>query len=137
MNEVIAGAASGLLMASVFVCAGVLMLFPIVKDPSPEFQAVFKKFPPGSLVLSVVILAYPTWGIVGAVSGLLYRISAEEASGSGLGSPNLVFTLGVVIVAVMMSAPFAVLLKRVVAGVLAIAVAFIGIFGWFLPYFAT
>ena len=136
MSEVIAGAASGLFMASVFVMAGVMMMFAIVRDPPPEFQPILKKFPPGGLVMSVVVLSYPIWGVLGALMGLLYKISTEEAPGSGIGSPNLVFTLGVMVVSVMMAAPFMVLLRRVLAGVLAITVASIGVFGWFLPYFA-
>ena len=136
MSMVIAGTASGLLMASIFICAGSLMLFVIVKEPSPGFALLFERLPPGTIVLSVVAMAYPVWGIIGAAMGLLYKISTEQAPGSGIGSPNLVFTLGVVIVSVMMSAPFVVLLWRVVAGVLTIAVSFIALFGWFLPYFA-
>ena len=137
VTAVIAGAASGLLMASVFACSSVLMLFPIVKDPTPGFQAIMHKFPPGGLAMSLVFVAYPVWGIVGAVMGLLYEISTEQAPGPGLGSPNLVFTTAILAVAVMMTAPFLVLLRRVLAGVLAIAAAFIAIFGWLLPYFAA
>ena len=136
VNMVIAGAASGLLMATVFVGAGVIMLFVIAKDPPPGFGPLFERIPPGTLVLSVTVMAYPVWGIIGAVMGLLYKISIEQAPGSGIGSPNMVFTLGVVVVSVMMSAPFVILLWRVVAGVLVIAVGFIALFGWFLPYFA-
>ena len=39
-------------------------------------------------------------------------------------------------VAVMMAAPFVILLRQVLSGVLTITIAFIVIFGWFLPYFA-
>ena len=137
MTEIIAGLTSGLLMASVFVCAGVLMLFPVVKDPSPGVRAIFDRFPPGTMVMAVVFLAYPVWGIVGAVFGLLYGVSIDQAPGSGLGSPNLVFTVAVVAGALLLGAPFLVLLRRVLAGVLAIMTAFIVIFGWFLPHFAA
>ena len=124
-------------MASIFVCAGVLMLFSIVKDPPPGFQPLLDKFPPGGLVMSAVVLAYPVWGVIGVVMGVLYTISAEQAPGSGLGSPNLVFTVAVLVVAAMMAVPFVVLLRRVVVGVVAITAAFMGVFGWFLPYFAS
>ena len=136
MSMVIAGTASGLLMGSIFICAGVIMLFVIVKDPPPGFAPILERFPPGAIVLSVTVMAYPVWGIIGAVMGLLYKISIEQAPGSGIGSPNMVFTLGVVVVSVMMAAPFVILLWRVVAGVLAIAISFIALFGWFLPFFA-
>ena len=137
MSDVVAGAASGFLMASVFVCAGVLMLFPLVKDPTPRLQALFKRLPPGGLVLPIVVLAYPVWGIIGAVMGLLYRVSSQLTPGPGLGSPNLVFTVAVLLGGVMLAVPFAALLRRVLAGVLAIAGSFIGVFGWFLPHFAS
>jgi hypothetical protein len=123
-------------MASIFVCGGVLTLFPLVKDPSPRFQALMRKTPPGMMVIGLTVLAYPVWGIVGAVMGVLYDISVEQVPGRGLGSPNLVFTVAVMVVGIMLAAPFAVLLRRVIAGVVAITLAFIGVFGWFLPYFA-
>ncbi|MCH8109678.1 MAG: hypothetical protein IIB15_06070 [Chloroflexi bacterium] len=136
MNELIAGAASGFLMASVFVGAGMIMLFIIVRNPPPGLQPIFEKIPPATIAMSVVVLAYPTWGAIGAVTGLLYKVSVEQIPGGGIGSPNMVFTLGIVVVAVMMAAPFVILLRQVLSGVLTITIAFIVIFGWFLPYFA-
>ena len=105
MNELIAGAASGLLMASVFVSAGMIMLFIIVRNPPPGLQPVFQKFPPAGIAMSVVVLAYPTWGAIGALTALLYKVSVDRTPGGGIGSPNMVFTLGIVVVAVMMAAP--------------------------------
>lgn len=137
MNELIAGAATGLLMASLFICAGMLMLFFMVKNPSPGIEPIFQRLSPATIAMGVVAAAYPFWGAIGALSGLLYRISLEQAPGAGIGSPNMVFTLGVVIAAVMMAAPFMILLRQVLAGVLAITLTFIGVFGWFLPYFAA
>ena len=49
----------------------------------------------------------------------------------------LVFTMSVVVVTLMMAAPFAGLLRHMAAGVVPMAVASIGLFGWFLPYFAA
>jgi len=45
--------------------------------------------------------------------------------------------MAVVVVTRIMAAPFAVLLRRMVAGVVAMAVASIGFFGMFLQYFAA
>ena len=136
MSALIAGAASGLLMASVFISFGAIMLLPFVKDPPPGLRALFNRVSPFALVMSVTLLAYPVWGTVGAVAGLLYRVSLEEPPRGGLGSPNLVFTLAIVVLAVMVAAPLAWLLRRVVTGVLAMAATFTGVFGWLLPYFA-
>jgi len=136
LSELIAGAASGFLMASMFIGAGMMMLFSIVKNPSPAFKSIFQKFPPAGIAMFVVVLAYPTWGIIGAVMGLLYKVSVEQTPGGGIGSPNMVFTLGIMVAALLMAAPFMILLRQVLSGVLAITAMFIGIFGWFLPYFA-
>ena len=135
MNAVFAGAACGLLMASIFVSAASFVMFSLLKDagPSPMVQ----RLPPTKLVLMGVAVAYPLWCIIGAVTGLLYQISAEVAPGPGIGSPNLVFTLSVLLVTITMAAPFAVLLRRAVVGVLVVAVSFIGLFGWFFPFFAS
>jgi hypothetical protein len=135
MTVVIAGSASGFIMALVFAAAGAVMLFSIAKDPPPAFRLIFEKFRPATLGMAMVTLGYPVWGIIGTLMGLLYRISSEEAPGPGMGSPNMVFTLAVVAMAVMMAAPFAVLLRRHLVGVLIIALAFMGLFGWFLPFF--
>ena len=136
MTALIAGAASGLLMASVFVSAGVIMLFIMVKDPPPGLRPMLQKFRPSSLAMSVVVFGYPVWAVIGVVLGVMYHVSSQEAPGAGLGSRNVVYTTAVLVVAVMMAAPFAYLLRRVVVGVVAITLAFVGIFGWFLPFFA-
>ena len=133
----IEGAASGLLMASAFVCAVVFMLFAIVKDPPSGWGPILKKFSPGGLTMSIVLLAYPVWGAIGVVMGLLYQISRVQVPGPGLGSPNLAFTVGVTVMALAMAVPFMILLKRLIVGVLTITLSFIGTFGWFLPYFSS
>jgi hypothetical protein len=136
MNELIAGAASGLLVASVFVFAFVVIMFAVVRDPPLGFQQLARRLPPGTLVLSGVLMAYPSWAVIGAVAGLLYKISEEQAPGSGLGSPNLMFTLAIVIGAIAMALPIAILLRQFLTGVLAVTASVIGLFGWFLPHFA-
>ncbi len=137
MSALVGGAASGFVMASVFVCASVFMLFFIVKDPPPGFRAFMERFPPLVLVLVIVILSHPAWGIVGAVAGVLYTVVSEAVPGPGLGSPNLAFTLAVVAVALALGVPLAVLLRRVLAGVATVVAAFVGTFGWFLPHFVA
>ena len=112
------------------------MLFSIVRKPTPAFERIFERFAPQKVMLSIVALAYPIWGIIGAIAGVLYVVSVEQAPGGGLGSPNLVFTVAVLVVTAMMTAPVAVLLRPVLAGVIAIAAFAAGVFGWMLPYFA-
>ncbi len=137
MYELIAGATLGMLMASVFICTVALMLFFMMKSGLPAAQRIIENRSPMVVGLGAVALAYPTWAVVGAVCGVLYRISLEQAPGGGLGSPNLAYTLGFVAAALMLAAPLAVLLRRALAGVVVITLTAIGVFGWFLPYYAA
>ena len=136
MSAVIAGTSSGFLMASVFASIGTMALFSVVRDPPPGILPVFARIPPATIAMSVVILAYPVWGVIGVLLGLTYTVSSDLAAGGGMGSPNLMFTASVVVAATMVAVPLGVALKRVRWSVLVMTLAFIGLFGWFLPIFA-
>lgn len=124
-------------MASVFIALGELTLFFIVKKRPPELRFLLDTIPPSFMAMSIVAIAYPFWGAVGAATAVLYQISLSEAPGGGVGSPNVVFTLAVVIVSVLMAAPFFILLRSVLPWIIAMTLIFVGLFGWFLPYFAA
>ena len=126
-----------MLMASVFIALGELMLFFIVKNRPPELRFIFDTLTPSSMAMGIVAIAYPAWGGIGAVTGVLYQISQNEVPGGGIGSPNMVFTLAIVVVSVLMAAPFFVLFRSVLPWVVALTLVFIGLFGWLLPYFAA
>lgn len=137
MYELIAGMTLGMLMASVFICTVALILFFMMKNGSPSAGRLIENRSPTIVGLGAVAVAYPTWAAIGGLCGVLYRISLEQAPGGGLGSPNLVYTLGVAVAVLLLAAPMAVLLRRAVAGVAIITLAAIGVFGWFLPYYAA
>ncbi len=124
-------------MASVFITLGELMLFFIVKKRPPELRFLLDTIPASFMAMGIVAIAFPMWGAIGAVTGVLYQISLDEAPGGGVGSPNMVFTVAVVIVSVLMVAPFFILLRSVLPWVVALTLVFVGLFGWFLPYFAA
>jgi hypothetical protein len=136
VSYVIAGTFSGLLMASVTAALGPIILFSLAKDPTPFFRALLDRVPPIYMTLGLVVLTYPAWTVVGGVAGILYRVSLEQVPGRGLGSPNLVFTLAIVIVAIMLATPLALLLRRAMGGLAALTVIFVGVFGWLLPFMA-
>ena len=137
MTYLIAGATSGLLVASVFVTAGSIMLFALAKNPSPLSRSLMDKVSPMVLMISLTVLAFLAWTVLGAAIGLVYRASTTEIPGSGMGSPNLTYTLAIVAVGVVGAAPIALLLRRVVVGVAVLTLTFVGVFGWLLPFFAT
>ena len=137
MTYLIAGVTSGLLVASVFVTAGSIMLFALAKNPSPLSRSLMDKVSPMVLMISLTVLAFLAWTVLGAAIGLVYRASTTEIPGSGMGSPNLTYTLAIVAVGVVGAAPIALLLRRVVVGVAVLTLTFVGVFGWLLPFFAT
>ena len=137
MYELIAGMTLGMLMASVFICTVALMLFFMMKSGSPAAGRLMEGRSPTVVGLGAVAVAYPAWAAIGGLCGVLYRISLEQVPGGGLGSPNLVYTLAVAAAVVLLAAPLAVLMRRALAGVAVITLAAIGVFGWFLPYYAA
>lgn len=136
MSEVIAGAVSGFLMGMVFIGVGAVMMLAISKDPPPFLKNLLRGVSPVTFAMPLAFLSLAIWGLVGVVCGLLYRISLQQAPGVGLGSPNLAYTVGVLIVTAAMAPPFLYLLRRMLGSMAIMTGAFVGIFGWFLPFFS-
>ena len=137
MSALVAGLATGVLMASVFITVGMFLAFHLIKDPSPSIAVYLARFPPGGLVLGIVVLAYPVWGIIGVILGLVLLAMQNAAPGGGLGSTNLVYSFGVLTAIPMLAAPIAYILRKVWPGVMGLALTAGGIFGWLLPAFAS
>ena len=137
LERFIDGAVLGMLMASVFITISMISLFLVLKNRREQMMPVMEKYPPMTLAMGIVAVAYPTWAVIGGVLALLYRVCLEQAPGSGIGSPNMAFTLAIVGITLMLTAPLAIVFRRMLIGVLAITLTFLTIFGWFLPYFAV
>lgn len=137
LERFIDGAVLGMLMASVFITISMISLFLVLKNRREQMMPVMEKYPPMTLAMGIVALSYPTWAVIGGILALLYRVSLEQAPGSGIGSPNLAYTLAISGMAILLAAPLAILFRRMLIGVLVITLTFIAIFGWFLPYFAV
>lgn len=136
MSHIVAGAFGGVLMALVSTTVGSLMLFFLTKDPAPWFAALEERLSPMQMTMGLVILGYPIWALLGGMLGVLYWASTEAAPAWGAGSPNMLFTVLVVAASVVAIAPFVMVLRRVVAGFVALALCFAGIFGWLVPHMA-
>jgi hypothetical protein len=124
-------------MASVFVTLGVFMAFALVKDPSPAMAVMLARFPPGGAVMAVVVLAYPVWGAVGIILGLLFLALQNGVPGGGLGSPNVAYSIAVTAATFLLAVPVILLLRRVWQGVVGMALSSVAIFGWLLPLLAS
>ncbi|MCI0437708.1 MAG: hypothetical protein L0177_01075 [Chloroflexi bacterium] len=137
MTVVVAGMASGLIMALVFITAGVITLFSLAKAPPSWAATVFEKFPPNNMALAGMVMAYPVWSLVGMILGLIYHVSATQVPGGGLGSPNMVYTIAILAATGVAATPLLVILRRFIPQTLVLTLAFVGVFGWFLPYFVS
>lgn len=137
MDILIAGLASGVFMAQLFITIGCITAFFALKDPPPAIAVMLARFPPGVFVMTIVIFAYPVWGIIGLVSAFLFLALQNAAPGSGLGSPNLVYTAFVFLASVALALPLIILAKRLWSGVAGITLSAIATFGWLLPLLAS
>ena len=137
LERFIDGAVLGMLMASVFITVSMVSLFLVLKNRRERMMPVMEKYPPMTLAMGTVAVSYPTWAVMGGILALLYRVCLEQAPGGGLGSPNLAYTLAILGIALALTAPLAIVFRRMLIGVLTITLTFLAIFGWFLPYFAV
>ena len=134
MAAFIAGAAAGLIYMLVFVAVVPVMVFSVARDTEHRVGSFVRRVNPTTLMLGLVVAAYPVWTLFGGMLGLLYKLSTQTAPGAGLGSGNLMYTLMLALVTMLAVVPAVVILRRVAFGVVAIALAFMGIYGWMLPF---
>ncbi len=137
MDTLIAALASGALMAKVFISVWCVSAFFLLKDPPPAVAALTTRFPPGSMVMGVVVAAYPIWGVVALALAFLFLALQNALPGAGLGSPNAAYSVGVSLASALIAAPLAIAFRLVWRGIAATALASIGIFGWLLPFLAS
>ena len=137
MTTALIGIAAGALMAKTFITIWCLALFFLYRDPPPALAAISRRFSPTALVMGMVAAAYPLWGIIGVVLAFLFLALQNAAPAAGLGSPNMAYTLGVSLAAVLLAAPLAVAFRRIRLALAATAATFAATFGWLMPLLAT
>ena len=86
MVAFIAGAAAGLIYMLVFVAVAPMMVFSLARDSDSRAGAFVRRVNPTTLMLGMVVVAYPVWTLFGGTLGLLYRLGTQVTPGSGLGS---------------------------------------------------
>jgi hypothetical protein len=136
MAEVFAGFVCGYAVALVFTPLVALMIINarsrvpyLAKAIAPNISAV-------ALTVPISLFAFLIWTAIGMVLGLLYRGAEQNIPQGGLGSPNLLYTALVVSFGVSTLMLIALGLRRLPWSMLVIGVAFVGGFGWAMPYLA-
>jgi hypothetical protein len=136
MAEVLAGFVCGYAVALIFTPVVALTLVSarsrvpfLAKAIAPNISAV-------ALTVPISLVAFLIWTAVGMVMGLLYRGAEESIPQGGLGSPNLLYTALVVSFGASALILVVVGLRRLPWWALVIGGAFVGGFGWAMPYLA-
>ncbi len=137
MNPLAAGAMSGFVVALLVVPIGPIVLLVLAREPPSLYRMVLARVNPVALMIGLVILAYPTWTLAGVGVGLLYGVVEATVPGGGLGSPNLVYTVGISLTVACLAVSVSLLLTRAAIWLLILSAITMGVFGWALPHLAA
>jgi hypothetical protein len=136
MAEVFAGFVCGYAVALVFTPLVALMIVDarsripyLAKAIAPNISAV-------ALTVPISLVGFLIWTAIGMVLGLLYRGAEQNVPEGGLGSPNVLYTALVLSFGVSALVLIALALRRLPWQVAVMGVAFVGGFGWAMPYLA-
>jgi len=136
MEEVFAGFVTGYIMALIFTGLAALMLIQARSRLPYLAQAIAPNISAVALTVPISLIAFLLWTAIGMLLGLLYRYTLEEAPGSGLGSPNILYTLLITSFAALTLTTAVAAFRRLPWQVVAIGLSFIALFGWVLPRLA-
>jgi len=135
--DILAGVVCGLLMGTIFLGMGIYILVSNrdIYDRLGKFLP--QGLSPDPIMLLLVIVVPPSWGLFGGIAGLLYRLADESSPNAGLGSSNYTFTLAILCFTALVTLILLLIRKRLVWLGLITTIAFAGIFGWLLPLLAS
>jgi hypothetical protein len=136
VSEVLAGVVCGYALALVSAPLVALALLRLRSRARFLSIAVPERAPVLALTVVLLWFTFLLWTALGMVFGLALLGFEDRAPQSGLGSPNLAFTLFAVFWSVVAFAPVAIPLKPARRYVFLAAVVFAGVFGWLMPHLA-
>jgi len=134
--EILAGLVCGLIMALVFLGAGIAIIFFKPDLPKQIAERLPPNISPNLIMLFYVIAIPPLWGLLGALAGLIYHVFSGSFPGAGMGSSNFVYTLAILLFTLVTLSVFALIRRKSLMLPLIIGITFAGIFGWILPLLA-
>ena len=115
-------------MLLIFLMVTPLIIFSLARNQSHGSNSLVRRVKPMTLMLVLVILAYPIWGGVGIVLSFMYD-SIDTDNNPG----NLIPTI-LLIIALLTGIPLGILFRRVAIGFAFILIPFVVIYGWLLPF---
>ena len=108
-------------------------LLSLRKDPPPWLQNALKQVTFFRLVGPMALFTHSSWTFAGLAAGVFYTVLDGDDPTSGLGSPFVGFTIGVLVLATIYLAATAVAGGRIRGWLMPSPVLFAITFGWVLP----
>jgi hypothetical protein len=134
--EVFSGFVAGYAFAILFTAIVSVMLVDARSHVPYLAKAISPNISPVMLAVPVSILAFLGWTLVGIALGAAYRGALVHLPGEGLGSPNWPYTLGVLVAGAGTMALILYAWRAIRWQTVLLTMAFIGVFGWAMPYLA-
>lgn len=136
VRAVFAGFAAGYVMGLASLAVAALYLIRLRQHPW-----VKRAFPPETspllLLVPLSVLFFLTWTLLGLLLGALFHLLESSAPADGLASPNRAYTGILILLTAAALVPLLPLLRGYRLPLLAVAAAFVAIFGYGLPYLAV
>ena len=133
MSPILAGILSGALMGLFFDILTFRAMLKLRSDAPPWLQAVLKQVSFFRLVGPMALFTHSGWTFAGLGAGTIYAVLDGDNPSSGLGSPFLGFTIGVLILASIYMAGTVLAGGRIRGWMMPSPVLFAITFGWVLP----
>ena len=133
MSPIIAGVISGALMGLFFDFLTIQALLSLRKDPPRWLQNALNQVSFFRLVAPMALFTHSGWTFAGLAAGVLYTVLEGDDPTSGLGSPFVGFTIGVLVLATIYLAATALAGGRIRGWMMPSPVLFAITFGWVLP----
>ena len=136
MNTLIAGAASGLLFASLSIAFGCFAIFVMYKNRIDPINQIFDTLAPSKIILASIMVWNPTCVVIGILFALLFSYLLDIKPVSGLLSPNFFYTFFIICISLFLLVISHKFLSLIFRPMLGIVGGFLSIFGWLIPYLA-
>ncbi len=120
-------------MGSIFAAVAPIMLFVLAKEKRTPLKGVLHGMSPVVLMMSVVVLAYPAWSILGVAIGLLYPVF--NIGNEGVATVDL-YILAIIFSTIVVAVPLGLFFRQLIVAIGVLSFTFIGVFGWILPFLA-
>ena len=133
MSPIIAGVLTGALMWLFFDFLTIQALLSLRKDPPRWLENALKQVTFLKFVGPIALFTHSSWTFAGLFAGVAYSLADGDDPTSGLGSPFVGFTIGVLVLATIYLAATAAAGGRIRGWLMPSPVLFAITFGWVLP----